>query len=396
MITDNIQSILDKHNIRLLYILTERFVDAIKREYKDKDPDVILDIGSRDLDQSIELRSAFPNARIIAFEPNPEQYKLCYERSKLFGIDFVGCAVSDEEGESDFWIMDFNEGGSSLLKPINVPWSTNISKKVKVPCRRIDNVLKEMGVDHVDCVWMDVQGYELKVLKSFGNYLKGVKVIHGEASPNPNYEGHVQITELESYLIQNDFELDFLPSRAHPYGEGDLLCIKKGFNTNLTQICDVVYNNAKESLKVKPINVALLGSYSDPDYIKRYFANSTAYHFNDIDFSEEESIDESLERPGVYFDAIIDTVTTDYWDQIRLIRNSARHLAPGGILIIQNLIHSHIERYSFDVWEYMHDSYFFIEKFENNYFVLVRNNLKYGKYWSKQKNSFVTKETYDD
>jgi FkbM family methyltransferase len=396
MLTDNIKSILDKHNIRLLYILTERFVDAIRREYKDKDPEVILDIGSRDLDQSIELRSAFPNARIIAFEPNPEQYKLCYERSKLFGIDFVGCAVSDEEGESDFWIMDFNEGGSSLLKPINVPWSTNISKKVTVPCRRIDNVLKELGIDHVDCVWMDVQGYELKVLKSFGNYLKGVKVIHGEASPNPNYEGHVQITELESYLIQNDFELDFLPSRGHPYGEGDLLCIKKGIHSNLTKICDIVYHNAKESLKVKPLNVALIGHHTDPNYIKRYFSESTAYCIDGIDLSSEESIDESLEKPGVYFDVIIDTVTDDYWNQIRLIRNSARHLAPGGILVIQNLLQTHIERYSFDIWEYMHDSYFFIEKFENDYFVLIRNNLKYGKYWTKEKNSFVVKETYDD
>ena len=50
MLTDNIKTILDKHNIRLLYILTERFVDAIRREYKDKDPEVILDIGSRDLE----------------------------------------------------------------------------------------------------------------------------------------------------------------------------------------------------------------------------------------------------------------------------------------------------------------------------------------------------------
>jgi FkbM family methyltransferase len=396
MLTDSIKETLEKHNIRLLYILTERFVDAIRREYRDKDPEVILDIGSRDLDQSIELRSAFPNARIIAFEPNPEQYKLCYERSKLFDIDFVGCAVSDEEGESDFWIVDLNEGGSSLLKPINVPWSTNISKKVKVPCRRIDNVLKEMGIDHVDCVWMDVQGYELKVLKSFGDYLKDVKVIHGEASPNPCYEGHVQLSELEDYLLENDFELDFLPSHAHPYGEGDLLCIKNERYNTLTQLCDVVYENAKESLKIRPVTIGLFGSYDDSDYMKRYFANSTTYCFNGIDLSNEETIDQALENSGVYYDVIIDSATTEYWDQIKLIRTAARHLAPGGIIIIQNLIHSEIERYSFHIWEYMHDAYFFIEKFESDHFVLIRNNLKYGKYSTKQKNSFVIKETYED
>jgi len=243
MLTEKIKSTLANHGIELQYILTERFVEAIRREYGNNDPKVILDIGSRDLDQSIELRSAFPNARILAFEPNPNQRKLCEERAKIFDIEFVSCAISDSEGSADFWVMDFNEGGSSLLKPINVPWSTNISNKVVVPCRRIDNVLKEMNVDHVDCVWMDVQGFELKVLHGFGDYLNDVKVIHTEASPNPNYEGHVSMNDLVNYLMENNFELDFMPSRAHPYGEGDILCIKKGKHSNLTNIVNIVYKD---------------------------------------------------------------------------------------------------------------------------------------------------------
>lgn len=396
MITKEIKKKLEENNIELLYILTERFVENIRREYNNKDPEVILDIGSRDLDQSIELRSAFPNTRIIAIEPNPDQYRLCYERSKLFDIDFISCAISDEEGESDFWVIDFNEGGSSLLKPINVPWSPNTYKQVKVPCRRIDNILKELGIDHVDCVWMDVQGYELKALKSFGEYLNGVKVIHCEASPNPNYEGHVSISDLEKYLIQNQFELDFLPSPAHPYGEGDIVCIRKNNFNSFTDICNIVYNNANEILKIRPINIALIGSCENPDYLKRYFKNATIYHLDQIELETEEGIDSALEEFGVYYDIILDTKSTNYWDQIRLIRNSVRHLSPGGILIIENILKPYIERYSFDVWEYMHDSYFFHEKFENNSFVLIRNNLKYGKYWGKSKNSFVTKETYED
>lgn len=395
MLTEDIKKKLNDNNIQLLYILTERFVENIRREYNDKDPEVILDIGSRDLDQSIELRSAFPNSKIIAIEPNPDQYRLCYERSKLFDIDFVSCAISDEEGESDFWVIDFNEGGSSLLKPINVPWSPNTYRQVKVPCRRVDSILKEFGVDKVDCVWMDVQGYELKALKSFGDYLTGVKVIQCEASPNPNYEGHVAISDLEQFLVKNNFELDFLPSPGHPYGEGDIICIKKNEMSSFTNICNLIYDNAHEIIKIKPINIALIGPCLYPDYLKRYFNNAQVHHL-DIDLSGEESIDSSLESSGVYYDIILDTKSTDYWDQIRLIRNSVRHLSPGGILIIQNMIKSCIERYSFDVWEYMHDAYFFHEKFQNDAFVLIRNNLKYGKYWGKSKNTFVKKEIYAD
>ena len=45
---------------------------------KNFQPKVILDIGSRDLEQSIEFTSVYPLAEIYAFEPNPEQYKICY------------------------------------------------------------------------------------------------------------------------------------------------------------------------------------------------------------------------------------------------------------------------------------------------------------------------------
>lgn len=394
MLTEKVKSVLANHGIELQYILTERFVEAIKREYGDKEPEVILDIGSRDLDQSIELRSAFPNSRIVAFEPNPNQRKLCEERAKIFNIEFVPCAISDVEGSADFWVMDFNEGGSSLLKPINVPWSTNISNTVVVPCRRIDNVLKELEIDHVDCVWMDVQGFELKALHGFGSYLDKVKVIHTEASPNPNYEGHVPMNDLVEYLVENQFELDFMPSRAHPYGEGDILCIRKGKYQQFTDLCNKVYNNAQESLKVRPINVAIIGDCYDPEYLKRYFGNAEIYHIKNLDFSREEYIDESLEKYNVYFDVILDVDTKSYWDQIRLIRYSTRHLAPGGIMIIHNIIPDEIERYSYHVWEYKHDEYFFEEKFEENSFILIRNNLKYGKYWVNGMNSFVQKETY--
>lgn len=395
MRTEQIRETLQQHNIELQYVLTERFVDTIRREFGDKEPEVILDIGSRDLDQSIELRCAFPNARIIAFEPNPNQYKLCSERAKLFEVDFIGCAVSDVEGTSDFWVLDFNEGGSSLLKPVNVPWSSNVSNKVPVPCRRIDTILKELGVSKVDCVWMDVQGYELKALQSFGSYLKDVRVMHTEASPNPNYEGHVSITELEKFLVDNDFELDFRPARFHPFGEGDIICIKKGPYSRFTSLSEKVYNAAKKKLHVTSPNVLVVGECADRNYLKRYFENANIYQIRGMDFGNEQQIDERLEAFGVYFDVILDVSTgTDYWNQVRLVRNCVRHLAPGGVLILETISYDNMQRYAYDIWEYRHDEYFLEANFEGDSMVLIRNNLKYGKYWGKSRNSFVVKESY--
>jgi FkbM family methyltransferase len=388
MNSDKIKSEIAKKGIKLAYVLTEKFVTSIRREFGNKDPEVILDIGSRDLEQSIELRYAFPNSKIIAFEPNPDQYDLCLKRSKMFDIDFIPCAISDEEGVVDFWIVDYNEGGSSLLKPIHVPWSTDIVNKTVVKSRRIDNIMKELKIDKVDCVWLDVQGVELKALDGFGTYLKDVKVIQTEASPNPYYEGHIGMNDLQDFLTTNNFELDFSPARCHPYKEGDLICIKRGKNHNLTSIANKVYTNTTKLNRIRPINILVIGELNNMEYLKRYFENATIFNIKDLDFKNEPSIDESLEKFNVYFDIILDMSSNDYWDQIRLIRNSVRHLSTGGILVIENIIKSSFERYAYDIWEYRHNDYFFEENFEDNSLVLIRNNLKYGKNWIESQNSF--------
>lgn len=191
-------------------------------------PKVYLDIGSRDLIQTIEVAQYHPNTRFIAFEPVPEQYQICYERSLEWdNIEVYNFAISDVEGQVDFWIVDENIGGSSLLEPIDVPLSSNTWKKIKVHSKRLDNILKFLNVESVDCIWMDTQGTELKALRSLGDYIDDVLFIHTEASPSGYYKGHILKDELEEYLKQNGFDLEFIPCNGHPYGEGDLIASKK-------------------------------------------------------------------------------------------------------------------------------------------------------------------------
>lgn len=203
------------------------FIEATKRKLNGKNPDVILDIGSRDLEQSIELKRFFPTSRIIAFEPNPPQYQICEELAKINGIEAYNLALSDEEGVLDFWVVDGNPGCSSLLEPIYAPFSHNTWHKIDVRCKRLDEFLPTIGVEKVDVIWMDVQGVELKVLKGMGKYLDSVQAIHTEASPRPYYKDHILKNELEEFLNQHRFDLQFIPAPVHPFGEGDLICIKQ-------------------------------------------------------------------------------------------------------------------------------------------------------------------------
>jgi FkbM family methyltransferase len=191
-------------------------------------PKVYLDIGSRDLIQTIEVAQYHPDTKFIAFEPVPWQYQICYERSLEWdNIEVFNFAISDEEGFADFWQVNKNTGGSSLLEPIDVPYSDGTWEKIKVRTKRLDSVLEFLGIDSVDCIWMDTQGTELKALKSLGNYLNDVLFIHTEASPNPYYKDHILKNELEYFLHSHGFSTEFIPNpMGHPYGEGDVIASK--------------------------------------------------------------------------------------------------------------------------------------------------------------------------
>ena len=205
----------------------QKFVDDIRQKFGADGPKVILDVGSRDIEESIQLSRAFPNARVIAFEPNPNQYPICYMRSTVYPmIEVHDYAITDVEGPIDFYIVGANHGGSSLLEPIDVPYSDGTHQKVTVKGRRLDSILPELGVDKVDVIWMDVQGNELKALQGMGRFIDDVKIMHTEACPNAYYVGHILKDEFEAWLLQQGFNVIWEPTIGHKYGEGDLLCIR--------------------------------------------------------------------------------------------------------------------------------------------------------------------------
>jgi hypothetical protein len=136
-----------------------------------------------------------------------------------------------------FYLVEGNIGASSILEPIRMPggWDNNYQDRTwkEVPgiqARRLDVILEELGIDHVDLIWIDVQGNEFRALNGLGKYIDNVKVIHTEAALRPYYKGHVVKDELELWLNQQGFSTEFLDLNAqqeHPYGESDILCIRK-------------------------------------------------------------------------------------------------------------------------------------------------------------------------
>lgn len=170
----------------------------------------ILDIGSRDAEQAIELSYLFPNARVIAIEPNPETAAACQaniDKSKR-NIELVKKAIHIYDGATRFYrVTNGNEGASSLFIS-GIGWPQN---ELVVPCTTMQTLCKDLNIENIDLVWMDVQGAELLVLDSFGDKLKSVKVIYTEVETAPMYRptngmNIALAPTLDNYLLNAGFK----------------------------------------------------------------------------------------------------------------------------------------------------------------------------------------------
>lgn len=211
-------------------MLINNFIQKIEQYIPGYKPDIILDIGSRDLDQSFEFRKVYPDSTIIAFEPNPEQEEYIRSRKPSDSrIIFLPIGLGSERKTMTLHIpYGGNHGASSILEPIP-SWAVDkgfYTKQVEI--HRLDTILKARKIDKVNIVWMDVQGYELSVLDGFGDYLKTVDFMHLEAAEIPYYKGHPDKEAVLAYLDVMGFQvIHFELAPNHPNREGDVYVINK-------------------------------------------------------------------------------------------------------------------------------------------------------------------------
>jgi len=183
----------------------------------------ILDIGSWHLSQSIEFSNIFPNAKIDAFEPVPDSYKLCQDihgqlsKKKQEQIHVHNLALGNEAGEIPFYAIDPelsshpNHGVSSMFKFVDglngTPFGQNLTQKeIKVQAETLDNWCKKNKVSEVDIMWIDVQGAELLVFQGAEKILKNTKIIMTEVGLKPYYEGHTLKPDIDQFLKERGFE----------------------------------------------------------------------------------------------------------------------------------------------------------------------------------------------
>ena len=203
----------------------------------------ICDIGSRFLEQTLEMSQIFPEANLYAFEPVPESYQTCCDNRLLLDPDtqkritVFNMAVGDETKTIPFYPVDntgseHNVGASSKYKFVEGLNGSFFGKtwnqtEIQVQQVTLDNWRRDNNIGSVDMIWMDAQGGELDVLKGAEETLKTVRVIFTEVGIGTYYQGQSLKPEIDAYLASMGFEeLDGAFVQNHQF-EGDTIYINK-------------------------------------------------------------------------------------------------------------------------------------------------------------------------
>jgi len=199
------------------------FNTFVNQKFKSsKNVEVIFDIGSCHCLESVEFAKKYKNSKVFAFEANPESYQVCLNNSKNYpSIEVINQAINDYDGSCKFYPMDKdktittwedgNQGASSLYRANGAydHIEKYVQYEIEVPCTRIDSFCNKNNIDHIDIVWMDLQGAELKALQSMGSILDTIQIIHTELEVNPMYEGQCLFSDVNQFLTQNGFDLEW-------------------------------------------------------------------------------------------------------------------------------------------------------------------------------------------
>jgi FkbM family methyltransferase len=135
----------------------------IKRSYRNDlpaAPEVIIDAGANIGLTSIFFANEYPNARIIAIEPEESNFEMLRKNTAPYrNVEIINAALWGENCELD--IFDPQEGHSAFRTKSESP--TGIAGPKKVRGVTVDRLMQELGIEFVDLLKIDIEGAELEV-----------------------------------------------------------------------------------------------------------------------------------------------------------------------------------------------------------------------------------------
>jgi FkbM family methyltransferase len=174
--------------------------NQVKKSYDIKAKKIAY-IGANEGQEVEDLVSTFNNSEIHLFEPQAEPFeKLIKKYDNWENLNFYNFGLGSEKKEVELYVNSNNNNmSSSVLKPkehLRYHPGVEFGGKELIKIQKFSN----LNIQDINFLNLDVQGYELEVLKGFEDYLMDVDYIICEVNRKELYENCVLVGELDKYL----------------------------------------------------------------------------------------------------------------------------------------------------------------------------------------------------
>jgi FkbM family methyltransferase len=195
----------------------------VKTVFADREVKTVFDVGANEGQSAREFLRHFPAAQIFSFEPTPATFQSlkCLAGSEP-RLTAVNQALGETPGQVSFnenafhqtnSILPSNRQGEEYLGPA----VTEHQRKIKVEMTTLDAFCRQTSVERIDLLKVDVQGFELSVLKGAHDTLAASKIgcIVLEISFIPLYQNQATFHDLTTLLATHRYDLMGFYDFAH-------------------------------------------------------------------------------------------------------------------------------------------------------------------------------------
>ncbi len=169
----------------------------------------IIDVGGNTGQFVLLISQIIPNAKNYSFEPLKECFQnLVLLKKKIHYLECFNFALGDESGICSIYRSEFS-ASSSLLPMMDLHKSafphTAVNTTQQISIRTLDDVFPLLSVTRKILLKIDVQGFELRVLRGASRSLATIDLIIIELSFKELYGGQPLFHEIYLFLISKGF-----------------------------------------------------------------------------------------------------------------------------------------------------------------------------------------------
>jgi FkbM family methyltransferase len=173
-----------------------------------REPEFIVDAGANIGLASISFANQFPNARILAIEPEEENFKILLKNVEPYpNIQPLLGALWGERAEID--VIDTGAGnwGFVVEAPSEVQAPAGSIRR-RIQATTIDMILEDHGFQQISILKMDIEGAELEVFRGSSSWIDRIDSLivelHERTKPGCNESFYAATSGFDKEWSQED------------------------------------------------------------------------------------------------------------------------------------------------------------------------------------------------